>query len=69
MSDIANQGIDLLSEESLRVTFRGNVYTAPRYGMDPVPFTATVTVPLPRMPYPATRLPWLCRWRTPRERL
>jgi len=48
--DIANQGIDLLAEESLRVTFRGEVRTAARYGMDPVPFTATVTVPLPRMP-------------------
>jgi hypothetical protein len=50
MSDIAQQGIDLLSEQSLRVTLRGNVYTAARYGMDPVPFTATVIVPIPRMP-------------------
>jgi hypothetical protein len=50
MGDIANQGIDLLAEQSLRVTFRGEVYTAARYGMDPVPFTATVTVPIPRMP-------------------
>ena len=50
MEDIANQGIDLLSEQSLRVTFRGNVYTAARYGMDPVPFSAMVTVPIPRMP-------------------
>jgi hypothetical protein len=40
----------VLSEQSLRVTFRGEVYTAARYGMDPVPFTATVTVPIPRMP-------------------
>jgi hypothetical protein len=50
MADIAKQGIDLLAEESLRVTFRGNVYTAVRYGMDPVPFTATATVPLPKIP-------------------
>ena len=50
MEDIASQGIDLLSEQSLRVTFRGNVHTAARYGMDPVPFTAMVTVPIPRMP-------------------
>jgi LEA14-like dessication related protein len=50
MEDIANQGIDLLSEQGLRVTFRGNVYTAARYGMDPVPFTGTVTVPIPQMP-------------------
>jgi hypothetical protein len=48
--DISSQGIDLFSEESLRVTFRGEVFTAARYGMDPVPFTATVSVPLPRMP-------------------
>jgi len=26
------------------------VVTAKRYGLDPVPFTATVTVPLPRIP-------------------
>lgn len=50
MEDISNQGIDLLAEESLRVTLRGEVYTASRYGMDPVPFMATVTVPIPRMP-------------------
>ena len=50
MKDIANQGIDLLSEQSLRVTLRGEVYTAARYGMDPQPFTATSTVPMPRMP-------------------
>jgi len=50
VKDIQNQGIDVLSEQSLRVTFRGEVFTAKRYGLDPVAFTATVTVPLPRMP-------------------
>jgi hypothetical protein len=50
MDDISKQGIDLLSEQSLRVTFRGEVSTAVRYGLDPQPFTATVTVPIPRMP-------------------
>ena len=50
VKDIQNQGIDVLAEQSLRVTLRGEVRTAVRYGMDPVPFTATVTVPLPRMP-------------------
>jgi hypothetical protein len=50
MEDISNQGIDLLAEESLRVTLRGDVFTASRYGMDPVPFAASVTVPIPRMP-------------------
>ena len=48
--DIANQGIDLFSEQSLKVTLRGQVFTAGRYGMDPVPFTATVSVPLPSIP-------------------
>jgi hypothetical protein len=50
MDDIAKQGIDLLSEQSLRVTLRGEVFTAARYGMGPQPFTATVTVLIPRMP-------------------
>jgi hypothetical protein len=50
MDDIAKQSIDLLSEQDLRVTFRGEVLTAARYGMDPQPFTASVTVPLPRIP-------------------
>jgi LEA14-like dessication related protein len=50
MKDVANQGVDLLSEQSLRVTLRGEVHTAARYGMDPRPFSGTVTVPIPRMP-------------------
>jgi len=50
VKDIANQGIDVLSGQGIRVTFRGGLYSARRYGLDPVPFTATVTVPLPRVP-------------------
>jgi len=50
VKDIVNQGIDVLSEQNITVTFRGEVYTAKRYGLDPVPFTATVSVPLPRVP-------------------
>jgi LEA14-like dessication related protein len=50
VKDISDQGIDVLSEQSIRVTFRGEVLTAARYGMDPVPFIATVTVPLPAVP-------------------
>lgn len=50
VKDIQNQGIDVLTEQNLSVTFRGQVVTARRYGLDPVPFTATVTVPLPRVP-------------------
>ena len=50
VADITAQGIDVLSEQSLRVTFRGEVRTAARYGLEPVYFTSTVTVPLPRIP-------------------
>ena len=50
MKDIENQGIDVFAGQSVRVTFRGAVFTAPRYGLDPVPFAASVTVPLPRVP-------------------
>jgi hypothetical protein len=50
VKDIRAQGIDVLAEQGLRVTFHGVVRTAARYGMDPVPFTATSVVPLPRIP-------------------
>ena len=50
VKDIQDQGIDVMSEQSIRVTFRGELFTARRYGLDPVPFTSTVTVPLPRVP-------------------
>ena len=49
-SDIADQGFDLYSEQELRVTVRGEVSPARRCGLDPVPFTATLSVPLPRVP-------------------
>ncbi len=50
VKDMMNQGVDVLSGQDVTVTFRGQVFTARRYGMDPVPFTASVTVPLPRLP-------------------
>ena len=50
MSDLAAQAPDLLAEGSLRVRFRGQVFTAARFGMVPVPFERTLTSPIPRLP-------------------
>lgn len=47
MKDILDQAVDVLAEEALRVSFRGEVFPA---GFDPVPFQATRTIPLPRIP-------------------
>ena len=50
MSDLMAQAPDLLAEGSLRVRFRGQVFTAARFGMDPVPFEQTLTIPIPKLP-------------------
>ncbi len=50
MRDVGAQPSDLLAEGSLRVTLRGEVRTAARYGLDPVPFTQTITIPVPNLP-------------------
>ncbi len=50
MDDIKKKGLDVLAEEGLRVTFRGSVYTAASLGFDPVPFSSTITIPLPKIP-------------------
>jgi hypothetical protein len=50
MGDIAKQVVDVISEESVRVTFRGEVYPSGAYGFAPIPFTATLTIPIPRVP-------------------
>ncbi len=50
MEDITKQGVDVLSEDSVRVTFRGTVYPAASLGFDPIPFSETLTIPLPRIP-------------------
>ena len=47
MHDIGNQVEDVLAEESVRVTLRGTVYPV---GFEPIPFTATEVVPLPKVP-------------------
>ena len=50
MKDVLNQAPDLLAEGNLRVTLRGQVYPAARYGFDPIPFTQTLEIPVPKMP-------------------
>ena len=47
MKDIMNQAVDVLAEEAVRVNFRGAVHPV---GFDPVPFEATRTIPLPKIP-------------------
>lgn len=47
MKEIMNQAVDVLAEEAVRVNFRGAVHPV---GFDPVPFEATRTIPLPKIP-------------------
>jgi len=50
MEDIMKQGVNLLNEEGLRVVFHGQVLCDPSYGYDAIPFDATLTIPIPKMP-------------------
>jgi hypothetical protein len=50
MGDIAKQVADVVSENSVRVTFRGEVYPAARTGFDAIPFTDTIVIPIPKVP-------------------
>ena len=50
MADIARQVADVVSEESVRVTFRGEVYPVARTGFDAIPFTDTIVIPIPKVP-------------------
>lgn len=50
MDDVEKQGVDILSEEGLRVAFHGRVVCAASYGFDPIPFEATLTIPIPKVP-------------------
>ena len=47
MKDIAARAVDVLAEEAIRVSFRGQVYPV---GFAPVPFETTKTIPLPKLP-------------------
>jgi LEA14-like dessication related protein len=45
--DIVDRAADVLAEQAIRVSFRGQVYPV---GFDPVPFEMTKTIPLPKIP-------------------
>lgn len=47
MGDIVDQAVDVLAEESIRVSFRGVVYPV---GFAPIPFEATRVIPCPKLP-------------------
>jgi hypothetical protein len=47
MADVVKQAVDVLAEEGVRVGFKGAVHPA---GFEPVPFEATRTIPIPKMP-------------------
>ena len=47
MKDVMDRAIDVLAEQAIRVSFRGQVYPV---GFAPVPFEMTKTIPLPKMP-------------------
>ena len=47
MKDIADRAVDVLAEQAIRVSFRGQVYPV---GFAPVPFEMTKTIPLPKIP-------------------
>jgi LEA14-like dessication related protein len=50
MDDIARQVVDVVSEESVRVTIRGEVYPVGTFGFAAIPFSSTLTIPIPRVP-------------------
>ena len=47
MKDVVDRAVDVLAEEAIRVSFRGQVYPV---GFAPVPFELTKTIPLPKIP-------------------
>lgn len=50
VKDIANRAADLLAQDALNVSFRGQVYTAGDFGFGPIPFRMTKSIPLPKIP-------------------
>ncbi|MGA2481152.1 MAG: LEA type 2 family protein [Spirochaetia bacterium] len=50
MADLMAQAPALLAEGNLRVTFRGQLLTAAKYDIDPIPFQQSLTIPIPRVP-------------------
>jgi LEA14-like dessication related protein len=50
MQDIMDHSVEVLAEDSMRVTFRGTVYPDRNSGYSSVPFESTISIPLPRIP-------------------
>ncbi len=50
IKDIANRAVDLLAQDALNVSFRGQVYPAGDFGFGPIPFRMTKAIPLPKIP-------------------
>ena len=50
MKDIKDQAVDVLAEEAIHVSFRGQVYPAGDFGFGPIPIKTTRTIPLPKVP-------------------
>lgn len=50
MKDIANEGVNILVDEAIRVSFRGQVYPAEGFGFGPIPFKMTKSIPFPKIP-------------------
>ncbi len=50
MNDVMAQAPELLDQGTLRVVFRGRVFPAARYGMEPIPFSRILEIPVPNMP-------------------
>jgi LEA14-like dessication related protein len=47
MKDVVNRPVDVLAEQAIKVSFRGQVYPV---GFAPVPFEMTKNIPLPKVP-------------------
>lgn len=50
MNDVMAQAPEMLDKGTLRVALRGRVFPAARYGMEPIPFSKTLEIPMPSMP-------------------
>lgn len=50
VKEIKSQGVDILADETIKVSFRGLVYPAGDFGFGPIPFTMTKSIPLPKAP-------------------
>jgi hypothetical protein len=50
LRDIKDRAVDILAEEGLRITFRGEVHPDGQYGFGSIPFSQTRTIPFPRVP-------------------